>query len=171
MKISTALPIEGVLAFAILSDALLSMPWYFKLRLTDMTNNFLTNNQTFLVNKKCTVAFNCNTVNVAMNAKSCACHHSVIWCLSSCFAAGALAHVNVEEATAINEAVIKGDMQNACELLCAVMQGKLSGSADPLAPNYCMVLNFQREKFSGFWSLPRFNENNFYCWGSAGKVE
>ena len=82
---------------------------------------------------------------------------------SSWFATGALAHVNIEKARGIHEAVIKEEWQNACKLLCAVMQGKLSGSADPLAPNYCMVLNFQREKFSGFWSLPRFNENNFYC--------
>ena len=48
---------------------------------------------------------------------------------SSWFAAGALAHVNVEEATAINEAVIKGDLQTAAELLRVVRQGRLSGSA------------------------------------------
>ena len=82
---------------------------------------------------------------------------------SPLFAAGALAHVDVEKARAIHEAVIKDDWQNARELLCALRQGRLSGSADPLAPNYCTVLNFQRAKFSGFWSLPRFYENNFCC--------
>ena len=48
---------------------------------------------------------------------------------SSWFAAGALAHVAVEEATAINEAVIKEDWQTAEELLRVVMQGRLSVSA------------------------------------------
>ena len=47
---------------------------------------------------------------------------------SSWFAAGALAHVNVEEVTAINEAVIKGDLQTARQLLLVVRQGRLSGS-------------------------------------------
>ena len=82
---------------------------------------------------------------------------------SSWFATGALAHVDVEKARAIHKAVIKKDWQNACDLLHAVRQGKLSGSAHPLAPNYCTVLNFQRAKFSGFWSFPRFYENNFCC--------
>ena len=51
---------------------------------------------------------------------------------SSWFAAGALAHVDVEKARAMHKAVIKKDWQNARELLRAVSQGKLSGSADPL---------------------------------------
>ena len=42
--------------------------------------------------------------------------------------AGALAHVDVEQATAINEAVIKEDLQTAEELLRVVRQGRLSGS-------------------------------------------
>ena len=37
----------------------------------------------------------------------------------------ALAHVNVEEATAINEAVIKGDLETAYQLLRVVRQGRL----------------------------------------------
>ena len=82
---------------------------------------------------------------------------------SSWFAAGALAHVDVEKARAINEAVIKKDWQNACELLRAVSQGKLSGSADPLAPNYCMEPTFQGAQISGFWSLPKVHKNNFCC--------
>ena len=48
---------------------------------------------------------------------------------SSWFAAGALDHVNVEEATAIHKAVIKEDWQAAEELLRVVRQGRLSGSA------------------------------------------
>ena len=48
---------------------------------------------------------------------------------SSWFAAGVLAHVNVEEATAIHEAVIKEDWQTVEELLRVVMEGRLSGSA------------------------------------------
>ena len=44
---------------------------------------------------------------------------------SSWFAAGALAHVGVEEATAINKAVIKGDLQTAKGILGVVMQGRL----------------------------------------------
>ena len=48
---------------------------------------------------------------------------------SSWFAAGALAHLNVQEAKAIHEALIKEDWQTARELLLAVMQGKLSGCA------------------------------------------
>ena len=48
---------------------------------------------------------------------------------SSWFAAGALAHVNVELARAIYEAVIKEDWRTAHELLGTVMEGKLSGSA------------------------------------------
>ena len=71
-------------------------------------------------------------VNVAVNAKKCACLHS----FSSWFVAGALAHVNVEKATAINEAVIKGDLQTAKELFRVVRQGRLSGSPDPLALKY-----------------------------------
>ena len=42
--------------------------------------------------------------------------------------AGALAHVDVEQATAINEAVIKEDLQTACKLLREVREGRLSGS-------------------------------------------
>ena len=80
-----------------------------------------------------------------MNAKTCACLHSILWCLLFLVCTGALAHVDVEKARAIHEAVIKEDWQNACELLCAVMQGKLSGSANPLAPNYCMVLIFKEK--------------------------
>ena len=45
----------------------------------------------------------------------------------SWFAAGALAHVNVEQAAAINEAVIKEDWQTARKLLRVVRQGRLSG--------------------------------------------
>ena len=82
---------------------------------------------------------------------------------SSWFAAGALAHVDVEKARAIHEAVIKEDWQNAQEHLLAVRQGKLSGSADLLAPNYCTVLNCQTAKLSGFWSLSRFYEYNVCC--------
>ena len=82
---------------------------------------------------------------------------------SSWFAAGALAHVNVEKAKAMQEAVIKKDWQNARKLLHAVSQGKISGSADPLAPNYCMEPTFQGAQFSGFCSLPRFHKNNFCC--------
>ena len=52
---------------------------------------------------------------------------------SSWFAAGVLAHVNVEEAMAIHEAVIKGDLQTAEEFLRVVRQGRLSGSLNPLA--------------------------------------
>ena len=48
---------------------------------------------------------------------------------SSWFAAGALAHVNVELARAIYEAVINEDWWTARELLETVMEGKLSGSA------------------------------------------
>ena len=51
---------------------------------------------------------------------------------SSWFAAGALAHVDVEKARAVHKAVIKKDWQNARELLHAVRQGKLSDSPDPL---------------------------------------
>ena len=43
--------------------------------------------------------------------------------------AGVLAHVDVGQARAIHEAVIEGRWQTARELLDAVMQGKLSGSA------------------------------------------
>ena len=66
---------------------------------------------------------------------------------SSWFAAGALAHVNVEEATAINEAVIKRDLQTARTLLHVVRQGRLSGSPDPLALKYCTVLIFKKHSF------------------------
>ena len=48
---------------------------------------------------------------------------------SSWFAAGVLAHVNVELARAVYEAVIKEDWWTARELLETVMEGKLSGSA------------------------------------------
>ena len=48
---------------------------------------------------------------------------------SSWFAAGALAHVNVELVRGIHKAVIKEDWQTACELLGTVMEGKLSSSA------------------------------------------
>ena len=48
---------------------------------------------------------------------------------SSCVATGALAHVDVGQARAIHEAVIEGRWQTARELLRAVMQSKLSGSA------------------------------------------
>ena len=48
---------------------------------------------------------------------------------SSWFAAGALAHVNVELTRAIHEAVINEDWRTARELLGTVMEGKLSGSA------------------------------------------
>ena len=48
---------------------------------------------------------------------------------SSWFAAGALAHVNVELTRAIHEAVMKEDWRTAHELLDTVMEGKLSGSA------------------------------------------
>ena len=47
----------------------------------------------------------------------------------SWFAAGALAHVNVELARGLYEAVIKEDWRTAHELLETVMEGKLSGSA------------------------------------------
>ena len=47
---------------------------------------------------------------------------------SSCFTAGALAHVNVEQARAIHKAVIKENWETARELLSAVRQGMLSGS-------------------------------------------
>ena len=45
------------------------------------------------------------------------------------FAAGALAHVNVELARAIYEAVINEDWWTAQDLFGTVMKGKLSGSA------------------------------------------
>ena len=48
---------------------------------------------------------------------------------SSWFAAGVLAHVNVGQARAINEAVIKEDWRTAHELLGTVIAGRLTGSA------------------------------------------
>lgn len=47
----------------------------------------------------------------------------------SWFAAGALVHVKIKQAKAIHKAVIKKDWDTAWELLHAVSQGTLSGSA------------------------------------------
>lgn len=69
---------------------------------------------------------------------------------SSWFTAGALARVNVKQARVIHDAVIKEDWQTASHHLCMVRQGKLSGSADPLASNYCMMLTSHGAPFSGF---------------------
>ena len=78
--------------------------------------------------KGSTIVFNCNTVNVAMHAKKCV-FTSSYNVFSSWFAAGALAHVEIKQARAINESVIKEDWETAWELLSAVSQGRLSGSA------------------------------------------
>ena len=83
---------------------------------------------------------------------------------SSWFAAGVLAHVNVEEATAINEAVIKGDLQTAKGILHVVRQGTLSGSSDPLALKNCTVLIFKEHSF-----LLDVDKTSF--WESKGTAE
>ena len=71
-------------------------------------------------------------MNVAMNTKKCVhvCVFTPLYDTISCYlAAGALAHVNVDQARAIHKAVIDGKWATARELIDAARQGKLSDCA------------------------------------------
>ena len=60
------------------------------------------------------------------------------------FAAGALAHVNLEEAMAIHKAVIKEDWDTAFDVLHAIVEGNLSGSALSVCSSLLYVTNLSR---------------------------
>ena len=60
---------------------------------------------------------------------ACLCHSPLYDMLSSCFAAGALACFEVSQIRTIYQAVVDENWGTAIELLGAVSEGKLSGSA------------------------------------------